>query len=772
MDDFAEEEVVENPTIRAAYNLAPLHQSQPLRWDYEVHLIGEKIYDKIIHLCETCELPILVYGRLLPCKHIFCFDCARKCDKSCKRCAAKVQKVEKSALGTVYVCTHGAPKHSTKGCRRTYLSQRDLQAHIAHRHMPKASSSSSTSSSTSAQSQPAPNQLPLTKQQAAQQAAQKQLGTQDMHHASPVQSHHQQSVLPVQSSLVSPVPHHLTHQQSGLPVNSQQMSPAAQLIPGLGDSRTPMATAAHSVMGHNSPLMQPAASPGAMQQGMGLPYGSAPQANPDMFHSLEMGQQPGIPGSHMQAGQTHQPYPQPAQFPPGMMPQMGSQQLQPSVPPPLHPPPFGHPHTSMPVPPNMDNYSEPQPRTNVNLITVPIQDEGQYRPLPNINSSVGPHPGGPYPQTRPSMPSQTIAFTQPVLSSSTYSSPTTFPHMVGQPPPHMQAPDSPQGLPFNQPNAPFNQLNAPVNQPNALHPNNPGHIVNSRPGIGGSLHQGGHPMTVGVVRPQGGAGLMPTPVAAPGGQGVVNRFPPHGQWPPQRSVHPSLTQGQQQQQQRPPPPLMETQFQPSGRPQHNENQFQQSGRSPHTETQFQQSGRPPHAENLFQPSGRPPHSQTQFQQGGRPPHTENQFQQGGRPPHADNQFQPGGRPPPHTENQFMQGGRPPPHTENQFQQSGRPPPHNENQFQQSGGRPPHADNQFQQSGRPPPQHTENQFQQGGRPPHADNQFQQSGRPPPPHNENQFQQGGRQPPHTENQFQQGGRPPPHTENQFQQSGYYH
>ena len=51
-------------------------------------------------------------------------------------------RIEQSALGTVFICTHGAPKHSISGCRRTYLSKRDLQAHIAHRHSIKPPSSS------------------------------------------------------------------------------------------------------------------------------------------------------------------------------------------------------------------------------------------------------------------------------------------------------------------------------------------------------------------------------------------------------------------------------------------------------------------------------------------------------------------------------------------------------------------------------------------------------------------------------------------------------
>ncbi|KAK7102275.1 E3 ubiquitin-protein ligase Hakai-like [Littorina saxatilis] len=141
--DYSDEEVVENPTFKAAYNLEPLHHNQRLRWDHQVRLIGEKVFDPQIHLCEKCQYPILVYGRMLPCKHVFCLDCAKKYEKLCPRCDSRVVRIEQSALGTVFICTHGAPKHSMNGCRRTYLSKRDLQAHIAHRHSMKASSSGS-----------------------------------------------------------------------------------------------------------------------------------------------------------------------------------------------------------------------------------------------------------------------------------------------------------------------------------------------------------------------------------------------------------------------------------------------------------------------------------------------------------------------------------------------------------------------------------------------------------------------------------------------------
>jgi len=50
------------------------------------------------------------------------------------RCSQTVVRIEQAALGTVFVCTFGGTKHGVSGCHRTYLSQRDLQAHIAHRH--------------------------------------------------------------------------------------------------------------------------------------------------------------------------------------------------------------------------------------------------------------------------------------------------------------------------------------------------------------------------------------------------------------------------------------------------------------------------------------------------------------------------------------------------------------------------------------------------------------------------------------------------------------
>ena len=49
-------------------------------------------------------------------------------------CSQRVVRIEQAALGSVFVCTFGGTKHGVSGCHRTYLSQRDLQSHIAHRH--------------------------------------------------------------------------------------------------------------------------------------------------------------------------------------------------------------------------------------------------------------------------------------------------------------------------------------------------------------------------------------------------------------------------------------------------------------------------------------------------------------------------------------------------------------------------------------------------------------------------------------------------------------
>lgn len=109
----------------------------------------------LIHCCKKCSLPILLYGRMIPCKHVFCFDCARKAEKVCPRCDEKVVRVEQTGLGSLFMCVYGGTKRNgSDGCCRTYLSQRDLQAHINHRHL-RVPTTPTTTSATSTVSQTA-----------------------------------------------------------------------------------------------------------------------------------------------------------------------------------------------------------------------------------------------------------------------------------------------------------------------------------------------------------------------------------------------------------------------------------------------------------------------------------------------------------------------------------------------------------------------------------------------------------------------------------------
>ncbi|XP_014256022.1 E3 ubiquitin-protein ligase Hakai isoform X2 [Cimex lectularius] len=124
---------LEAPTF-TTLNRGPPEPMLRLRWDHRVSLIGEKVLNPMIHCCDKCSKPILSYGRMIPCKHVFCLSCGREEEKVCPRCLEPVTRVEQTGLGTVFMCTHGGTRYGNSGCRRTYLSQRDLQAHINHRH--------------------------------------------------------------------------------------------------------------------------------------------------------------------------------------------------------------------------------------------------------------------------------------------------------------------------------------------------------------------------------------------------------------------------------------------------------------------------------------------------------------------------------------------------------------------------------------------------------------------------------------------------------------
>ena len=155
-------------------HFVPLHDNQPLNWSHKVNLIGEKSIDKRVQLCDICKEPILFYGRLIPCKHVFCYDCAIEIQEKgtgCLRCSERILRIERNPLNLIFMCNHD------KQCKRTYLSQRDLAgkllkmiyyicffynylslpneiAHIQHRHTKKDKSNSSSEKSLKLRSHP------------------------------------------------------------------------------------------------------------------------------------------------------------------------------------------------------------------------------------------------------------------------------------------------------------------------------------------------------------------------------------------------------------------------------------------------------------------------------------------------------------------------------------------------------------------------------------------------------------------------------------------
>lgn len=96
----------------------PLHENKPLNWSHKVNLIGSKSLDQRVQLCDLCKEPILYFGRLISCKHVFCFDCAtdlKEKGNNCLRCNEKITRIERNSLNSVYMCNFD------KQCKRTYL---------------------------------------------------------------------------------------------------------------------------------------------------------------------------------------------------------------------------------------------------------------------------------------------------------------------------------------------------------------------------------------------------------------------------------------------------------------------------------------------------------------------------------------------------------------------------------------------------------------------------------------------------------------------------
>ncbi|CAF1074109.1 unnamed protein product [Rotaria sordida] len=123
---------------RSSRGSSSIKQTTGIRWDYRMNLIGKRIKETKSFCCLSCRYPILLVGRLMPCKHAaFCLQCANECKsnrRNCPKCNDAITDVEKIEAKNLILCSQGSHPHSQDGCLRGYTSQRDLQAHIKRRH--------------------------------------------------------------------------------------------------------------------------------------------------------------------------------------------------------------------------------------------------------------------------------------------------------------------------------------------------------------------------------------------------------------------------------------------------------------------------------------------------------------------------------------------------------------------------------------------------------------------------------------------------------------
>uniref|UniRef100_A0A7M4FVF3 RING-type domain-containing protein n=1 Tax=Crocodylus porosus TaxID=8502 RepID=A0A7M4FVF3_CROPO len=83
------------------YNGSHMHENasspEPVFWDFKINFLGER--DAIpVHFCHQCGFPIRIYGRMIPCQHVYCYDCAslygERGNRKCPDCDIPVQQIE------------------------------------------------------------------------------------------------------------------------------------------------------------------------------------------------------------------------------------------------------------------------------------------------------------------------------------------------------------------------------------------------------------------------------------------------------------------------------------------------------------------------------------------------------------------------------------------------------------------------------------------------------------------------------------------------------
>ncbi|KAJ0714739.1 putative transcription factor interactor and regulator LIM family [Helianthus annuus] len=82
-----------------------------------------------VHMCAQCDFPIAIYGRMIPCEHALCLDCARS-GSTCFLCEERIQKIQTvKMMEGMFLCS--APL-----CLKSFLNKADFKAHV-HAHHPE-----------------------------------------------------------------------------------------------------------------------------------------------------------------------------------------------------------------------------------------------------------------------------------------------------------------------------------------------------------------------------------------------------------------------------------------------------------------------------------------------------------------------------------------------------------------------------------------------------------------------------------------------------------
>lgn len=87
-----------------------------------------------VQTCKRCALPIQIFGRVMPCRHAFCFLCAKKkATETCPHCGNKVEQIDRlEGPYALIICQ--IPSASDVPCNRGYRNIQDLATHQIKNH--------------------------------------------------------------------------------------------------------------------------------------------------------------------------------------------------------------------------------------------------------------------------------------------------------------------------------------------------------------------------------------------------------------------------------------------------------------------------------------------------------------------------------------------------------------------------------------------------------------------------------------------------------------